>query len=74
MYQIIEELTLNSKRDDIVFINFEDYRLHQFTMINFSDIIDAHYELYAKKPKYLFFDEIQNVRNYGKALRTFKDQ
>ncbi len=74
MYQIIEELILNVKKEDIVFINFEDYRIHHFTMIHFSDIIDAHYELYGKKPKYLFFDEIQNIRDYGKALRTFKDQ
>jgi predicted AAA+ superfamily ATPase len=29
--------------------------------------------LYGKKPTYLFFDEIQNLKNYGKILRTFKD-
>ena len=74
MLQIIEELCIKEKKSDFVFVNFEDYRLIGFKPENFGDIIDAHYELYGTKPKYLFFDEIQNVREYGKVLRTFKDQ
>jgi predicted AAA+ superfamily ATPase len=74
MFQIIEELGVKEKQADFVFVNFEDYRLIGFKPEHFEDIIDAHYELYGTKPKYLFFDEIQNVREYGKVLRTFKDQ
>ena len=74
MLQIIEELCKKVKKSDFVFVNFEDYRLIGFKPENFGDIINAHYELYGEKPKYLFFDEIQNVREYGKVLRTFKDQ
>ena len=74
MFQIIEELCTKDKKSDFVFINFEDYRLIGFKPENFGDIIDTHYELFGKKPKYLFFDEIQNVSEYGKVLRTFKDQ
>jgi hypothetical protein len=74
MLQIIEELCIKEKKSDFVFVNFEDYRLIGFKPENFGDIIDAHYELYGEKPKYLFFDEIQNAREYGKVLRTFKDK
>lgn len=74
MIQIIKELCTKEKKTDFVFVNFEDYRLLGFKPEHFGNIIDAHYELYGKKPKYLFFDEIQNIREYGKVLRTFKDQ
>jgi predicted AAA+ superfamily ATPase len=63
-----------NERSDFSFVNFEDFRLLGFAPLNFADIIDAHYELYGKKPKFLFFDEIQNVNEYRKALRTLKDQ
>lgn len=75
LYQIIGDLVkLEETKTDFVFVNFEDYRLSGFRMAHFQDVVDAHYELYGKKPKYLFFDEIQNITGYGKALRTLKDQ
>lgn len=73
MYQIISWLLKKVAKNDILFVNFEDYRLIDLQTKDLWLLIDAHYELYGKKPTYLFFDEIQNLKNYGKILRTFKD-
>lgn len=73
MYQIISWLLKKVAKNNILFVNFEDYRLIDLQTNDLGLLIDAHYELYGKKPTYLFFDEIQNLKNYGKILRTFKD-
>lgn len=74
MFEIIKNILEKEDKTDILFINFEDYRLIELNSENLWIIIDSHYELFWKKPKYLFFDEIQNLKNYWKIIRTLKDQ
>jgi uncharacterized protein len=65
MYQIAEQLITQDfcNKDDILFLDFEDPQLIELQTSDFIQLIKIYYELYAKKPKYLFFDEIQNIPN-----------
>ncbi|MCF6240445.1 MAG: ATP-binding protein [Bacteroidales bacterium] len=62
-------------RKNILFLNFEDDRLNQYLTLNGLRSI---YELFIantdnNKPVYLFFDEIQNVPEWEKFIRTLYD-
>lgn len=68
--QIIEEIKLSTDDKHIVFINFEDFefeeintakKLHEFVKSKISD----------SEKYYLFFDEIQHVKDFEKVLASF---
>ena len=70
--QIIDELKHNNIKDSqIIFINFE---YEEFSFI--KDDMDLHNyitkKMTTKEKYYLFFDEIQNVNNWEKAINSFK--
>ena len=71
LYQYIQQLLKNGvEQKEIVYINFEDERLLEFTVTDFDKIIESYNELFNLKP-ILFFDEIQNVpgwQNYARRL------
>ena len=73
MYQIIEDLIHNQwiDKSDILFIDFENYRLLELKTRDIGEIFTIFHELYGKYPKYLFFDEIQNLTNWWRVLRSF---
>ncbi len=58
--------------NQIVYINFEDERLVEFTHQDFNDILLAQKELSNKKT-YYFFDEIQIVSGWEKFARRLAD-
>ena len=66
MMQIIQKL-LNEgvSKDNIVYINFFDDRLHNLQQKGLGEILDAYYSLYPQKKNsekvFFFFDEIQSV-------------
>lgn len=64
------------KAKNTLFINFEDPRLSN--LLNATAFIKYVEEFYAKADNrttvYLFLDEIQNVQNWEKAVRTLIDQ
>ena len=62
MYQIAEHLIANKlcEKEDILFLDFENPQLVELQTIDFAQLVKLYYEIYGKKPKYLFFDEIQN--------------
>lgn len=76
LYQVMNQLIANGvKREDIVFLNFEDERLllnaHQLDLI-----LQAYSELYPNKKLsecWFFFDEIQNVDGWEKFVRRIFD-
>jgi len=75
-YQIINELVKREvKREEILYINFEDERLD--ISINELDLIlQAYRELYPNiniSETYLFFDEIQNINGWEKFVRRVYD-
>lgn len=75
LFQKIEALVKKGvSRDDILFLDFEDYRLKGFQPEHIDSVIEAFQQLTKKQPRYLFFDEIQQVPDWSKLLRTLHNQ
>ena len=58
--------------DEMLYLNFEDDRLENFTVADFNLILECHAELSNKRPM-LFLDEIQNVEGWEKFARRLAD-
>lgn len=62
-----------------LFLNFDDFRLTDFTIDNFQDIQDIAYEILNTEKIIYFLDEIQNAKNwerwvnnlYSKKIKVF---
>jgi len=76
MYDLISDLTSkNIKKENIVYINFEDERL-DMDLADLDLIIQSYRELFPTidlKNVYFFFDEIQNIQNWEKFVRRIDD-
>ena len=73
LYDIVRKLIAEGNDwSQIIFINFEDERLSDFTVNDFNDILSVAYELSDKK-SYFFFDEIQNIEGWEKFARRLAD-
>ena len=72
MLQIIKELKEKGiKNDHIIYINFEDYDYTDYTNPKeFNKYIKS--KIKDKKKYYLFFDEIQNVKDFEKVINSFR--
>jgi len=57
-------------KDKTVYINFEDKRLSD---IKFKDLLDALREYYGNKNLVLLLDEVQEIEDWGKWLRSLND-
>lgn len=69
--QIIDELKKSTDKKHIVYINFEDLEYSEIdTAKKLNDAIKA--RVVDSKKYYLFFDEIQHVQEFEKALASFK--
>lgn len=77
MYQLMRNLLdkgINKKR--ILYINFERTDLESAEDKDLLNLMDVLYEIYPENEKnkiWLFFDEIQNVKSWEKAVRTILD-
>lgn len=73
LYQRVRDLVAGGVDwTQIIYINFEDERLSEFSMNDFQDIVEVQSEL-SEKPGYYFFDEIQTStagRNLSDASAT----
>jgi uncharacterized protein len=75
VFQRIERLiSAKVPRDEILFLDFEDYRLKSFKPDDISTIFEAFQRLTGKHPRYLFFDEIQQAPDWSRLLRTLHNQ
>ena len=73
LYQQIQQLLINGKQwDEILYLNFEDERLENFTAEDFNRLLECHQEMYGKRPM-LFLDEIQNIDGWEKFARRMAD-
>jgi predicted AAA+ superfamily ATPase len=72
LYQLIQDLIRAGKarRDDILFVDFEDYRLSDFRPEDTERLLSAFHQITAKPPRYLFFDEIQRLSAWSRVVRT----
>jgi hypothetical protein len=75
LFQKIERLIKEQvPRDEILFLDFEDYRLKGFKPDDISIVFEGFQRLTSKQPRYLFFDEIQQVPDWNRLLRTLHNQ
>ena len=71
--QYADELRQSGVSDDhIIFINFEDERLSEFSLADFNDIMSVQAEL-SDEESWFFFDEIQNIPGWEKFARRIAD-
>ncbi len=74
LYQTVLDLIANGVDwSQIIYINFEDERLSEFTVDDFNDILLVKNMLTEKKA-YFFFDEIQNIDGWEKFARRLADE
>lgn len=74
LYQTVLDLIANGVDwNQIIYINFEDERLSEFTVEDFNDILLVKNMLTEKKA-YFFFDEIQNIDGWEKFARRLADE
>ncbi len=71
LYQTIQDVIDRglASKEEILYVDFEDYRLKGAKVEDLDKILIAFVELTGKQPKYVFLDEIQNVENYGSWFR-----
>jgi len=76
-YQKIEDLIASGiKRNPILYLNFEDDRLLDFSVSNFNDILDVYFGKYPENKNslcYFFFDEIQRIDRWEMFIRRLLD-
>ena len=73
MYAIIKQLLQNGcSMADILYLNFEDERIDNFTAADFNLLLECHQELYGREPR-IFLDEMQNMDGWEKFARRMAD-
>lgn len=74
LYQTIRHL-LNEghKKEEILFVNFEDERINDIHKEELQDILEAYGELYDTRP-IVFLDEIQNIEGWEHFARRLADE
>ncbi len=76
MYQLIKSLIQSKKysKKDILFIDFEDFRLSGLNGNNIDELFTVFYQLTNRYPRFLFFDEVQNLSDWSRVLRTLHNR
>lgn len=72
LYDLANHLFKSNSREEVVHINFEDERIPLKTEF-LSSIFPIADELFNKKIKYFFLDELHNIPNWSKWLRRIYD-
>jgi len=76
-YQKIKDLlAAGIKKEEILYLNFEDDRLLEFNVNNFQEILDVYFGKYPKHRTarcYFFFDEIQRIDQWEMFIRRLLD-
>ena len=76
MYQLIKALldTDQWTKKDILFLDFEDYRLNSFSTSDVEELFAVFQQLTGQYPRFLFFDEVQHLPNWSRVLRTLHNR
>jgi len=76
-YQKVKELIAwGIKKEEILYLNFEDDRLLDFNVNNFQEILDVYYGKYPEHRNvrcHFFFDEIQRIDQWEMFIRRLLD-
>ena len=67
---ILYSIAQQYKKEDILFLDFEDERLLELNLrTNYDVILDSYQQIYPDKKPIIFFDEIQNLKNWHFYLK-----
>ena len=73
LYKIVQNLiAAGTDWQQIIYINFEDERLSEFSLEDFNDILSVQAEM-SDKRGWFFFDEVQNIDGWEKFARRMAD-
>src|SRR3989304_1139754 len=72
LYGLAYELLKSNSREEVVQVNFEDERI-PLKVEFLSSLLPTAEEIFDKKIKYLFLDELHNLPNWSKWLRRTYD-
>ena len=73
LYKIVKDFVEKGfEWNQIIYINFEDERLAEFSLNDFNDLLSVQAEL-TDKTGYFFLDEIQNIEGWEKFARRMAD-
>lgn len=77
MFQLIKKLLESVQREQLLYINFERADIGVLSSDDLVSMLNAFYEVYPEnrnRKVWLFLDEIQNVANWEKFVRTALDE
>jgi len=79
MYKHMQGLISSGlNKEKLLYINFEDDRLANFTANDFQTILEVYFEIYPNYTKnndlHFYFDEIQNINGWEKFIRRLLDK
>lgn len=75
LFQLINDLLSSGKqKEDILFVDMEDIKLADFKATDFDDLLITFRQLTGRSPEYLFLDEIQNLPEWSRVLRTLHNK
>jgi len=76
LYQLIQSLmeTKGVSKEEILFVDFEDYRLTGFGPSDVDVLFTVFEQLAGRHPRFLFFDEIQHISEWNRILRTLHNR
>lgn len=73
LYKIVRDLIAEGVDwSRIIYVNFEDERLTEFSLEDFNDLVATAGELTGEKP-YFFLDEVQNIPGWERFARRMAD-
>ena len=72
--QIRGLLAAGKRKQDILMVDFEDYRLAGLGTDPMGGLLEAFHALTGHLPEYLFLDEIQQLPDWSRVVRTLHNQ
>ena len=71
LFQLLREL----KDNNFIYLDFENLALRDLNIKEIYQVISQIYiQIEGKEPKYIFLDEIQNIKNWESLVRTLLDK
>src|SRR4030065_2241311 len=64
----------HASQEEILFVDFEDYRLKGFAPVDMDGLLAAFQQLTGHEPRFLFFDEVQHLPEWSRVLRTLHNR
>ena len=72
LFSLIKKL--KPEDEDFLFINLEDDEIKNLSRNEIVRCIQKHVEIYGNEPKYLFFDEIQNLEGWQSFIYSLSEK